>query len=471
MTAGDWQPFGGDPAPGDPWAAGVLAATFGNIAETGRRALSTLHGVANSSDGSVWRGPSADAFHSHLAQTPGQLQQMVTSHETASQAMAAFSASLSGYQDQAAAILPRLWAALDDVNSAQAARNALPAGHPTTAADDQVAQTTAYYHSLLGQAADIRSGVQAAAARAQAGLTKGQSQGIQNESWWQHFLDDSSAVLGEVAKWGGVVLVVIAIVVLLVAFPEITGPLLAFFAEAGEALLAGLAATGEAFGGFALEAGGEALVEEGGTEVAAEVSADAAGDAGADAAGDAGAEAGEDTEQSVGGRLADAWKELGENNYWKAGSWALRGVLGLKTAVDMDRVVQYGGSDAAGDLAGDGIEDVLGSLDVLGDVPGLGAKLGLAQDVATETKWVPTFARIFSPDGEAVAEYVTDVGHVTTVSLNRPGLVEPFVQVANAFDHGSDWLGKGLADLFGGGDGGENAAPGVTHHVSYGRGG
>ncbi len=93
-------------------------------------------------------------------------------------------------------------------------------------------------------------------------------EGIQNESWWQHALDDVSSVLGEVTKWAAVVLVVIAIVVLIAAFPEITGPLLMFFADAGEALLAGLATAGEAFGGMALETAGEAVVEEGATELA-----------------------------------------------------------------------------------------------------------------------------------------------------------------------------------------------------------
>ena len=71
MTTGDWTPFGGDPAPGDPQAAALLASIFGDVAATGRQALGALHGVARHADGSIWRGPSADAFGVHLAQTPG----------------------------------------------------------------------------------------------------------------------------------------------------------------------------------------------------------------------------------------------------------------------------------------------------------------------------------------------------------------------------------------------------------------
>ncbi len=80
----------------------MLAAIFGDVAATGRQALAALHGMTRHADGSIWRGPAADAFGVHLAQTPGQLQQMITSYETASQAMGAFGTTLTGLQDRAA---------------------------------------------------------------------------------------------------------------------------------------------------------------------------------------------------------------------------------------------------------------------------------------------------------------------------------------------------------------------------------
>lgn len=203
MTAGDWTPFGGDPAPGDPQAAALLATIFGDVAATGSHALSALHGLARHADGSIWRGPAADAFGVHLAQTPGQLQKMVVSYESASQAMGAFGTALSGLQELAAALLPQLQAARGQVTTAQAARAAVPAGHPTNAADAQVTEALNRLEALLRSVGHIRGDCQAAAARCRAGLERSHVEGIQNESWWQHFLDDTSSVLGEVVKWGG----------------------------------------------------------------------------------------------------------------------------------------------------------------------------------------------------------------------------------------------------------------------------
>ena len=74
------------------WPCGIRPASASLPAATGSQALAALRGMASHADGSVWRGPAADAFGVHLAQTPGQLQQMVTSYETAGEAMRAFGA-------------------------------------------------------------------------------------------------------------------------------------------------------------------------------------------------------------------------------------------------------------------------------------------------------------------------------------------------------------------------------------------
>ncbi len=476
MTAGDWSPFGGDPAPGDPQAAALLATIFGEVATAGSHALSALHGMARHADGSIWRGPAADAFGVHLAQTPGQLQQMVTSYESARQAMGAFGTALSGLQELAAALLPQLQAVRAQVTAAQAARAAVPAGHPTSAEDAQVNEAQNRLGALLGSLDHIRRDCQAAAARCRAGLERSHVEGIQNESWWQHFLDDTSGVLGEVVKWAGVVLVVIAIVVLIAAFPEITGPLLMFFADAGEALLAGLATAGEAFGGLALDAAGDAVVEAGATEVAGAVT-----EAGAEAGTEAGlegtevgdfsvSESGEVEESfteatktsSTGARLAEQWKTLGENGWWKGAGWAMKGMVGLKTAADADRYFQYSEEDSGGELIGDTLDDVLGTADLVGDT-GLGSKIGMVQKFGTETETTSTLTNIFGADGELAAIKTSLKVEVTpdAVEVNLGTFTDPVVAVANASGHGTESIGKLISEAFG-----SNDTAGVTHHVA-----
>ncbi|MHB1535776.1 MAG: hypothetical protein ACYC1D_14455 [Acidimicrobiales bacterium] len=63
MTIGDWTNFGGDPAPGDPASAYLLARTFGDIAGTGSQALSTVHSINARGGDPAWEAPSATAFH------------------------------------------------------------------------------------------------------------------------------------------------------------------------------------------------------------------------------------------------------------------------------------------------------------------------------------------------------------------------------------------------------------------------
>jgi hypothetical protein len=475
VTAGDWTPFGGDPAPGDPQAAGVVATIFGDVAATGSHALAALHGLARHADGSIWRGPAADAFGIHLAQTPGQLQKMVTSYETASQAMRGFSTALAGWQERAAALLPRLQDAQQTVASAQAARAAVPAGHPATAEDARVTQAHGQLAALLGDVDHIRGECQAAAARCRAGLEQSHVEGIQNESWWQHALDDLSSVLGEVVKWAGVVLVVIAIVVLIAAFPEITGPLLIFLADAGEALLTGLAAAGEAFGGVALDAAGEAVAEAGATEVAGTETAVVTG-AGVDS-GLAGTEVGDfsvsetgEVEESftevgktssTGARLAEQWKTLGENNWWKGAGWAMRGLAGLKTAADADRYFQDGEPESGGDLIGDSLDDVFGLTDVVGETS-FGSRIGMVQKFGTETEATSTLTNIYGADGGLAAIKASFKLEVTpnAVEVNLGTFTDPVVRLANASGHGTESLGKLISEAFGG-----HESEGVTHHV------
>jgi hypothetical protein len=474
MTAGDWMPFGGDPAPGDPQAAALLAVIFGDVAATGREALSALHGMARHADGSIWRGPAADAFGVHLAQTPGQLQQMVTSYETAGLAMGAFGTTLSDLQERAAALLPQLRASQTWVASARAAKAAVPPGHPTTSEDAQLNEAKDQLGVLLGDVDSIRSDCQAAAARCRAGLERSHVEGIQNESWWQHALDDVSSVLGEVVKWAGVVLVVIAIVVLIAAFPEITGPLLLFFADAGEALLAGLATAGEAFGGVALETAGEAVAEEGATELAG-VEAASLTDAGAETGlqgttvGDFSvSETGEVEESfseatktsSTGARLAEQWKSLGENSWWKGASWAMKGIVGLKTVDDADRYFQYREPESGGDLIGDTLDDVLGSADLVGETS-IGSKIGMVQRVGSETAATSTVRNIFGADGQlaAIRTSFTQVVTPNAVEVNLGTFTDPLVELAGASGHGTEWIGHLVSEALSG-DGG-----GVTHHV------
>jgi hypothetical protein len=475
VTAGDWTPFGGDPAPGDPNAAALLAAIFGDVAATGRQALSALHGMAGHADGSIWRGPAADAFGVHLAQTPGQLQQMVTSYETASQAMGAFGTSLSGLQEQAAALLPQLQAGRASVASAQAARAGVPPGHPTASEDAQLTQAQDQLGILLGDVDTIRGDCQAAAARCRAGLEKSHVEGIQNESWWQHALDDVSSVLGEVVKWAGIVLVVIAIVVLIAAFPEITAPLLMFFADAGEALLAGLATAGEAFGGVALETAGEAAAEEGaaelaGTEAATLTEAGAGSGLEGTEVGDFSVSESGQVEESfsevtktspTGARLAEQWKTLGENSWWKGAGWAMRGMAGLKTVADADRYFQYRESESGGELIGDTLDDVFGSADLVGE-SNLGSTLGMVQKVGSETEATSTVSNIFGADGQlaAIRMSFTQVVKPNAVELNLASFTDPLVELAAATGHGTESIGKLVSEAFSGHDGG------VTHHVA-----
>ncbi len=355
----------------------------------------------------------------------------------------------------------------------------MPPGQSTASEDAQLNDANDHLASLLGDVDGIRSDCQAAAARCRAGLEQSHVEGIQNESWWQHALDDVSSVLGEVVKWAGVVLVVIAIVVLIVAFPEITGPLLMFFAEAGEALLAGLATAGEAFGGLALETAGEAVAEEGATELAGTEAASLT-EAGAESGlegttvGDFSvSESGEVEESftevsktsSTGARLAEQWKTLGENSWWKGASWAMKGLVGLKTVDDADRYFQYGDAEAGGDLIGDTLDDVLGSADLVGETS-LGTKIGMVQSVGSETEATSTVSNIFGADGQlaTIRTSFTQVVKPNAVEVNLGTFTDPLVELAGASGHGTEWMGRLVSEALGGGDGGSGST-GVTHHV------
>jgi hypothetical protein len=114
----------------------------------------------------------------------------------------------------------------------------------------------------------------------------------------------------------------------------------------------------------ALETAGEAVAEGGaaelaGTEAASLTEAGAEGGLEGTEVGDFSvSETGEVEESfsevsktsSTGARLAEQWKTLGENSWWKGAGWAIKGMAGLKAVADADRYFQYGESESRGEL-------------------------------------------------------------------------------------------------------------------------
>lgn len=101
MTTLRWAPLGGDPTPGEPRAFAVLATPLSDDASAAGDACSTLHRLATSVDGTVWRGDAADAFLAELEELPPQLEKLHDSYQRASEALGVYGRVLVGLQEEA----------------------------------------------------------------------------------------------------------------------------------------------------------------------------------------------------------------------------------------------------------------------------------------------------------------------------------------------------------------------------------
>lgn len=263
----DWAALGGNPVPGDPDAVRQLAGALGSFADDVELNNRMLRGVAEESlSSSLWIGPAAEAIRPKLADLPGKLDKLMTSHREASEALGTYWPRLEQAHGDALAALTKATEALRRHGVAQAslaaqqaandraASAALASGQPPPVPLGQhdfgtdVALADADLRAARHLAEQAAADRQRAARQAATALRQASEHGIHNRP--HHFWD---GVWDDVAKdfWKGVAFVanaakavaaaagVVALVAALIPLPGFQ--VVAAFAESVALISSGVA--------------------------------------------------------------------------------------------------------------------------------------------------------------------------------------------------------------------------------------